>query len=703
MKKSFLFIALVVSCCFLFGQNKNLDSLWSIYKNKNQADTIRFKASLNLTTLLLKDNPEECIRICLEGIEETSHSKNYALFEWKIQNNLALTYANNKNDIGKGISTCLKNKKFALENKLTNEFIITCRMLGKLYSTDKQFNLSEASYDEAINSAKENKLFTSQIEISCEKLATLIIIYGFSYTVEQLNMLLEETKLRKDKRMEFRVHHEIVELYYSGNLDKKEMDLHAKAELAIAKELNDKDYLSNAYFDMGLPRLGTEEGTEYFKKSLTSKINRRAGTYNNIALGYINSGKPDLAKLYVDTALQLANLKQNLVPMGASNYYLSRISFMKEQYPNAIQFSNKGLELWKKANHLQRQYLCTQILFMIYRKQGDYKKAIQYLEETHILQDSFAKQVNSKEVELTQNRIEFQKVKIKDSLEVAGIAKVQELKLREEQATNKQQKQLSYFLYGGLGILLVFGLFIYNRYQLTNKQKSIIAFQKHLFEEKNKEIMDSINYAVRIQKGILPSESDFKNTFKNSFIYFKPKDIVSGDFYWFISIVDDSINKNIAVFAAADCTGHGVPGAFMSMLNNTLLNQTVYNSVINSPADALNFLNKELPKNLKSFDLNSTIKDGMDIAICLIDFNSKTLKFAGANNPCWIVRNNSLIELKPLKQAITATEEYDKAVFTDEIFSFQKEDSIYLFTDGYSDQFGGPKGKKFKHKQLKEL
>jgi serine phosphatase RsbU (regulator of sigma subunit) len=277
----------------------------------------------------------------------------------------------------------------------------------------------------------------------------------------------------------------------------------------------------------------------------------------------------------------------------------------------------------------------------------------------------------------------------------------------EELKHQKQQRNLSLLGVALLGIMVIAVFWGYKQKQRSNvllKEKNeTIEAQKHLVEEKNKEITDSINYAKRLQKAILASEKTMHNVFNESFILYKPKDIVSGDFYWILHIEDKPIKKNIFAFAAADCTGHGVPGAFMSMLNSTLLNQTTYNPNINTPADALNFLNQELPKNLRSADGTENIQDGMDIAFCLVDLNKNTLKYAGANNPCWLVRNKELIELKPLKQAITASTEYEKKKFVDQELTLQKGDSIYIFTDGYADQFGGPGGKKFKYKTLNEL
>lgn len=224
--------------------------------------------------------------------------------------------------------------------------------------------------------------------------------------------------------------------------------------------------------------------------------------------------------------------------------------------------------------------------------------------------------------------------------------------------------------------------------------------QKIIIEEKNKDINDSINYAQRIQHAILPPVEKIENVLKDYFILYKPKDIVSGDFYWHAAVRNST--QNFLVIAAVDCTGHGVPGAFMSIIGTTLLNQTVSNPAINTPAEALDYLNREIKKTLNQND-QAPVRDGMDISLCTIDFENLKLEFAGANNPIYIIRNKELIELKADKQAITASPDTHSKAFTNQSFKLLKNDTIYLFTDGYADQFGGPKGKKFMYKQLKEV
>lgn len=238
------------------------------------------------------------------------------------------------------------------------------------------------------------------------------------------------------------------------------------------------------------------------------------------------------------------------------------------------------------------------------------------------------------------------------------------------------------------------------RLALTESNNQL-AIKNTIIEEKSKDIRDSINYAQRIQTAVLPSFEKIDKVLTDYFIFFKPKDVVSGDFYWYTTLNnlanDTEPSQEIAVIAAADCTGHGVPGALMSIIGSTTLNQSTLNVSDYNPADALAFLNKEISKTLYS------IKDGMDICLCAINYAKMELQYAGANNPLYIVRSKQLIEIKADKKAIGAdTEDTEMKTFKNNTIPLEKGDMIYLFTDGYADQFGGPNGKKFKYKQLKE-
>ncbi|MCO6500349.1 MAG: SpoIIE family protein phosphatase [Vicingus serpentipes] len=246
--------------------------------------------------------------------------------------------------------------------------------------------------------------------------------------------------------------------------------------------------------------------------------------------------------------------------------------------------------------------------------------------------------------------------------------------------------------------LLAIGiLYFYLKLKKTNlalnDKNDAITLQKLLIEDKNKEILDSISYAKRIQSAILPSKELIENSFSDSFIIYIPKDIVAGDFYW----LEQKDNK--ILFAAADCTGHGVPGAMVSVICNNGLNKSVREHRLTDPGK---ILNKTREIVLKQFEKSEDeVKDGMDIALCSLEGN--TLKYAGANNPLWILRKNDTVveEIKADKQPIGQFD--NPKPYTTHTIELEKGDNIYIFSDGFADQFGGEKGKKFKTLNFKNL
>ncbi len=229
-----------------------------------------------------------------------------------------------------------------------------------------------------------------------------------------------------------------------------------------------------------------------------------------------------------------------------------------------------------------------------------------------------------------------------------------------------------------------------------DEKNNLLDVQKKTLEIKQKEILDSINYSRRIQRAILPPEKIVKRLLPDSFILYKPKDIVSGDFYW----VTEWGNKTM--FAAVDCTGHGVPGAFMSIVGQNILNQAVNEYGLSKPNLVLNSLNKGVSRTLGADDEN-VIRDGMDLALCSLDKKQMLLEFSGAFNPLWVLRNKEIIEIKGNKFPIGSFMDDAVQNFDNHTIQLEKNDIIYIFTDGYADQFGGPKGKKFKDKNVKKL
>jgi phosphoserine phosphatase RsbU/P len=233
-------------------------------------------------------------------------------------------------------------------------------------------------------------------------------------------------------------------------------------------------------------------------------------------------------------------------------------------------------------------------------------------------------------------------------------------------------------------------------------QKIEIQNQKDRLEVKNRETTDSINYAKNIQDALLPTEEDFKSYFKESFVFFKPKDIVSGDFYWIYE------KDNLVFYATADCTGHGVPGGFMTMLGLSFLDDIIEGQKVQDPALALDLMRDKIISALNQTGNFGESKDGMDITICCIDKIKMELNFASANNDLYIVKNNlsgsnsnNLFEYKANRQPVGFY--HLNKPFSKQTILLEEGDCIYTFTDGYADQFGGPKSKKFRYKQFQEI
>jgi serine phosphatase RsbU (regulator of sigma subunit) len=227
---------------------------------------------------------------------------------------------------------------------------------------------------------------------------------------------------------------------------------------------------------------------------------------------------------------------------------------------------------------------------------------------------------------------------------------------------------------------------------VDEKNKSLEVAYKHI-EEKNTEILDSIRYAKRIQEAILPPQKLVKSYLENSFILYKPKDIVAGDFYWM------HVTESKVLFASVDCTGHGVPGAFVSILGFNGLNRCVKEFGLTQPAAILDKLCEIVDEAFSKSEAD--IKDGMDIALCSYDHKNSTLEYSGAGNSLYHIREKNLTEYSADKQPV-GKYAYRKR-FTNHTVELKKNDAIYIFTDGYADQFGGPKGKKFKYSQFEKL
>ena len=256
--------------------------------------------------------------------------------------------------------------------------------------------------------------------------------------------------------------------------------------------------------------------------------------------------------------------------------------------------------------------------------------------------------------------------------------------------------------------ILIFAVFVFDRVRTrnlkianallenkVNERTEQLAIKNAELAEKNKDITDSIRYAKYIQDAMLPKEESMQRLLRNYFILYKPKDIVSGDFYWLKQ------HENNVYIAAVDCTGHGVPGAFLSIQASNLLNTAFNADETKSPATILNRLDKLVDQTLHNKVDNIEIRDGMDISLCKINFDTNIIEYAGAFNSIYLVRDNKLIEYDADNIYIGNND--NNKLYTNQPFKAEKDDVIYLFSDGFADQFGGDKGKKYKYRQMQQL
>jgi len=487
-----------------------------------------------------------------------------------------------------------------------------------------------------------------------------------------------------------------------------------------------------------------ENSIKYFVKSLqmdslTGFKSGMASNYSNISNLYQEKGDLKISLIYQLKSLDLRKeigekdgIVLSLVSLGSLNaefgYTAERENKPKEEvtahFNDAVKYFSEALNLAREIGEQRNEAvalmglgncaiklgdpakgvtLCENSLTIAEKIQSDGEirdackclyyaysalknpaKALPYFERFISIRDTLNSAERIREIAQKQFEFDYTKKAAADSLR----AHEQKILIQSEL---KNEKTRRYFLYGGLLLVIVFAAFMYSRYKISQEQKQIIEKQKTLVEEKQKEIVDSIQYAKKIQKTLLAHDAFLNQELNDYFILYKPKDIVSGDFYWATK------KENRFYFAVCDSTGHGVPGAFMSLLNASLLNEAIVEKGIEKPGDIFNYVRAKLISNMSA----EAQKDGMDGVLICIDKVSGEISYAAANNKPLLMTSNGALELPGDKMPIGIGERKDD--FTTYNISYSKGDRLYLFTDGYADQFGGEKGKKFKHKQLEQL
>lgn len=533
-----------------------------------------------------------------------------------------------------------------------------------------------------------------------------------------------------------------------------------KKSLSIKEKLGDKKLLGYAYINIGYiyhQHVNSSVGMSYYRKALqttneTGDSNLRSEALNNIAYVFKELRNFDSAYFYFNEGYKLA-FKSNKKSLQAKLLNsLSSLDELKGNYDKALSRLNESLEIDKELNNAENLSIVYERIASVYIKKKDFKKANEFAKQAleiakahklpdamlsayfdvskscfglkdyynaylnyenyTLIKDSIFNIRNS--ALLTENEAKYQNEK--KQLQIGNLEKENELRQSE---TKKAKLQRIFFATGFL-LMIVIAIIIFRGYKQKQKDNLIISEkkeevekQKNIIEETQKDIIDSITYAKRLQSAILPPISSIKKYFKDSFVLYKPKSIVAGDFYWMeivnqqkkgigSTLTEDgnaNFTKELILIAVADCTGHGVPGAMVSVVCSNALNRAVKEFGLTDPGLILDKVSDLV---IETFGKSGEdINDGMDISLISVDVNRKESFWSGANNPLWYVEDGKFHELTADKQPIGKSDK--RKAFTTHKIKYKESTIFYLLTDGYADQFGGPKGKKFKYKQLQEL
>ncbi len=464
--------------------------------------------------------------------------------------------------------------------------------------------------------------------------------------------------------------------------------------LDLQREVNDLHGVARSYSNIGLVYFNENDLNKailYSHKAikLQEEIGDKKGlgtSLNNLAAIYNKQGNTLRAIEYHEKSFALEEEIGNKQGQAWSANNLARAYHRLKQYDKALDYCDYSMNIAKEIEMPLLIQNSASTFMQIYEAQHDGMKALKmhklYISMRDTINNTAAQKATAKQ--LAQYEYEKQK-----TIDDANHDKI--LLVKQEE---KEKQQIITIAIGvGLALVIVFLIFVFNRLQLAKKQKIVI-------ETQNQEIVDSITYAKRIQEAILPTSAFIKEQLPDSFVLYKPKDIIAGDFYWMHRIGDHLL------FAVADCTGHGVPGAMVSVVCDNALNSVINDAKLLDPGKILDETRKMVVQRLnQSRSGNSpsmtSIKDGMDIALCVLNVKTNELQFSGAYNSLYHIKGTEINELKATRQPIGQID--NPTPFKTHQISVEKGDALYLFTDGYADQFGGPKGKKFMYKPFKKL
>jgi serine phosphatase RsbU (regulator of sigma subunit) len=541
---------------------------------------------------------------------------------------------------------------------------------------------------------------------------------------------------------EIRVYNSIGDSYWYHSDYEKAQEYYFKA-YRISDSIHDDRQIANSLYNIGwivcIQQHNYAESNYLYKSwNIFERLKDTIGMlriYGGLSSFYADRYTESNSKQYFDSAIiyfnkgiKVAKKAGLSLELGTIYGNMGELFYLQKDYPSAVFYNSKCFDIKKASHDSSSMVICLTSMGLCALKTNQTKEAIRLFNDVISFTSRHdIKDIQSKALEGISEAYYLMKdyktaydyhnkyVVIKDQIDKetysTNISNLQsnyslgksEANVKQLTQTNEIQelknKKNTYFIFGLLAIAFIV-IIVASLLFKQNKQKQLtnlqLKEQNHIIAEKKHEIDNSIQYAKGIQQAILPSVEELINHLPQSFVYYKPKDVVSGDFYWFSNVGDDFY------CIAADCTGHGVPGALMSIIGMDKIVQAVFEKKISNPGLILSYLNQQIKQVLKQQSDSSKQMDGMDLALLKFNKSFTTVEFSGANRPLIIIRDKVIIEYKADKLAIAGFTSNEQQFTTTKI-DLQKNDSLYIFTDGYADQFGGESGKKFMSKKLKEL
>lgn len=685
----------IVFSSVLSSQSREIDSVRILLKQKNIQDTSKASYINELSWQFLDysvDSAEKYVTQALRLSQNIHYTeglvvgKNTQGIIYRMRNEPERAIELYKEIIPMRIA---QNRKDRLTGVYSN--------MGSVYFEMNDPAMALSYYTKAYENARSYKQTENEMVILNNLGATYKSAGLYDLALETFRKALELNKLFKDDFQEGQLYLNIATVYNQRGAYKQgfEYDEHA---YRIFKRAGNLRQLSVVVYNLTISARQNKDlkaAGDYIREmeSIAAQLDEReyyANLHHTKSNYFMQLQNYPEALQEIDQALSYADTAQD--PYQYSIMLLVKSDCYKGmgQFKPAMLYNDRGIALLTGMNDLTALSKAYMSKSAIYRGMRDYQNALAYYEKANDLKDSvITDDFDTKVATLNSfNQLDRKEREL-------------ELSNKEKEKVAAENKRQYTLLIGSVvvGFLIIVLLALswraYKRKQKDNtlleEQKAEISHQKDIVEEKQKEILDSILYAEQIQRALLANHSLVNEIIPDSFVYFQPKDIVSGDFYWATK------KENRFYLAVCDSTGHGVPGAFMSLLNMTYLNEAINERNIKEPGEVFNHVRRRLIENISHHGR----QDGMDAILLCFEDKSDTVRYAAANNAPVLISGNVLLELPADKMPIGKGEKQDD--FTSRSFGIKKGDVIYLYTDGFADQFGGPKGKKFKYKQLEDL